>query len=311
MLFENTSSIIDDNNDIYKLDTKKNIKEQLIILARSESDEYIYEFYSKNKNIILSSKFAEKNAYSLLSELCRKSKYNVLEILFKEMNKDVKNIKVKSIKNLLQNSYSLLNNAVWLSKSDIKILEEEKEEWIHKKIDDIIKTIIVIINEYSSEIIFTKKIIETDKNKQTQIRLVKESFFEALLDPLNGYNNDNNYTYSYIIYDNLTRNFSEICKLINPEKFKYMISVITNKISINSDIKEHTKYYNDWYCFLMTHFTNNFLIKLINDCIILTSYSVQSEKDFDEQKEDSSINKFINMIFLKPTIIFKRYFNYF
>jgi hypothetical protein len=300
------------SSDVYILNSRTYIKPQLQEIAGSSNNDYIINSYRANKDLILSKKFIINNLYGFISELCKKSKHEVLHILFKEIDIDIKEKKIaKSLKDLLSYSYSLLNNAVWLSKSDSKIFDlekKEKDDWIENKIEDIIKTITVIINEHTSQIIFNKIIVDDQKNEKT----IKESFLDALLDPFNGFNKNNDYTYSRIIYDRLTRNFSEIFN-IKEDKLDKILNEIDNKISDstlitemnkNTDIlflEERNNYFNDWACFLMSHYRNKYVDKIIKTIII------------SKTNEDKTVDIYIKRLLLKPsnTEKFKRYFEYF
>ena len=301
----------------YILNSSENMKSQLLKICESSSNEYIINSYRNNKNIILSQKFVKNNLYVFLSELCKKSKYEILQVLFKEIDMDIKQKKLAhSLKDLLSSCFALLNNAVWLSKTDIDIFEKDKKEgniWFNEKVDNIIKTIIIIINEFNSQVIFNKVIKYDDENKNKCEKTIKESFLDALSDSVNGFNKDNDYTYSNIIYDKITRNFVEISSLINPIKFDNIIAEIYNKLSDNITTLRNTKYdninfqekrndyYNDWYLFFITHFTNKFIDKLIK--VIITN----------QDDKGTTSDKYINLLLLKPSYAseFKRYFKYF
>ena len=189
------------SSNVYIINSSENIKSQLLKISTSSSNEYIINSYNINKDKLLIPKFAKNNLYGFLSELCKKSKYEVLQVLFKEIDMDIKQRKIaNSLKDLLSNCFSLLNNAVWLSKNDVETFEKDKINgnrtqqlleslkpgvWFNKKIDDIIKTIIVIINDHNSQIIFNKTIITVDEKNNKSEKIIKESFLDALLDSFN------------------------------------------------------------------------------------------------------------------------------
>lgn len=308
---------MDSNLSGYIINHGSNIKSQLLKICTFD-DEYIINSYRINKNIILLEKFAKNNLYSFLSELCKKSKYNVLEVLFKEIDLDIKEKKIaNSLKDLLSTCFALLNNAVWLSKTDIEFFENCKKDinnnWFNLKIDAIIKTIVIIINNHNSQLIFNKTIIIYDEKNNKQEKIIKESFLDALLDSQNGFNKDNNYLYSNIIYDKITRNFKEIFNSISENKIDNLLTEIDNKVSDstmllkNNKIKdinfleERNKYFNDWACFLMTQYTHKYVEKILKTIIISKS------------NEDDTVDIYIKKLLLKPcnTTEFKRYFKFF
>ena len=139
------------------------------------------------------------------------------------------------------------------------------------------------------------------------------SFLDALLDSQNGFNKDNNYSYSNIIYDKITRNFKEIFSSISINKIDNLLTEIDNKVSdstmlLKNDkikdinfLEERNKYFNDWACFLMTQYTNKYIEKIIKTIVISKS------------NEDETVDIYIKKLLLKPynTTEFKRYFEYF
>jgi len=170
----------------------------------------------------------------------------------------------------------------------------------------------VIINNHNSQLIFNKTIITYDEKKNKQEKIIKESFLDALLDSQNGFNKDNNY-YSNIIYDRITKNFKEICNFISENKIDNLLTEIDNKISDSTMIlkqnkisnnnfaEERNKYFNDWACFLMTHYNEKYIQKIIKTIVISKS------------NEDETVDIYIKKLLLKPcnTHEFKRYFEYF
>ena len=81
----------------------------------------------------------------------------------------------------------------------------------------------------------------------------------------------------------------------------FIVSQSQNNMKDVTFLEERNKYFNDWACFLMTHFTHKYIEKLIKTIVISKS------------NEDSTVDIYIKRLLLKPsnTREFKKYFEYF
>ena len=294
------------NDDEYiTINSKENIKWQFIKLS-SFNDNVIINTYNKNNKIILHKQYGQKNVADLIQELCKKSKHIALKSLLVIINDDITKKKIneisyRSIKQFLSKTeYSLLTNAVWLSKNDsIEFFDKnemERQEWIKIKMEEIIKTIIVIINDYNHLLLFHDNKIKDKNNnfiKDEKDEYVRESIFGALLNNENGFNKNDDKRYSQIIYDKLTGEFPILFKDIK----EY---IIMNLFSKFQDISINESFYNDSLIFMMYHYPQEFIMSLIKEMIFSAcSDNITSviEKVFIIPKYHNDYKRFFQKIF--------------